>query len=201
MKYGVKSKTYSRYLEEFGSYGEARVFTLKLREVWNNATMQIYEIDGLQEDILVEQFSPTKGTNYNKTTTMKSKQNVSEHFTGCARNPSYDTSLSVGERLSDYMGKFHIVLHGVRAHEPYYLDCENRPDERCDDKEKKDLIEFVALLIADERERVTDRVKDWRRGMYMLGREVDTLNRAHEQILKVLTRLASPDKLQVDKEL
>jgi len=71
MTYGVKSKTHSRYLEEFDSYGEARVFTLKLREVWNNATMQIYEIDGLQEDILVEQFSPTKGVNYNKITTMK----------------------------------------------------------------------------------------------------------------------------------
>jgi len=70
MKYGVKSKTYSRYLEEFGSYGEARVFTLKLREIWNNATMQIYEIDGLQEDRLVEQFSPTKGVNYNKITTI-----------------------------------------------------------------------------------------------------------------------------------
>jgi len=71
MTYGVKSKTHSRYLEEFDSYGEAQVFTLKLREVWNNATMQIYEIDGLQEDILVEQFSPTKGVNYNKITTMK----------------------------------------------------------------------------------------------------------------------------------
>jgi len=71
MKYGVKPKTYSRYIQEFGSYGEARVFALKRRQVWNNATMQIYEIDGLQEDLLVEQFSPTKGTNYNKITTMK----------------------------------------------------------------------------------------------------------------------------------
>jgi len=85
---------------------------------------------------------------------MKSKQNASEHFTGCAINPSYDTSLSVGERLSDYMGKFHIVLHGVIAHEPYYLDCGNKPDERCDDREKKALIEFVSLLVAEERERV-----------------------------------------------
>jgi len=91
---------------------------------------------------------------------MKSKQNASEHFTGCARNPSYDTSLSVGERLSDYMGKFHIVLHGVRAHEPYYLDCGNKPDERCDDREKKALIEFVSLLVAEERERVRDQYKN-----------------------------------------
>jgi len=78
MKYGVKSKTYSRYIQEFSSYGEARVFALKQQQVWNNATMQIYEIDGRQEDRLVEHFSPTKGTNYNKTTTMKTKEEQKE---------------------------------------------------------------------------------------------------------------------------
>jgi len=34
--------------------------------------------------------------------------------------------------------------------------------------------------------RVSNKVKDWRRGMSMLGKEVDTFNKAHEQILKVL---------------
>jgi len=91
---------------------------------------------------------------------MEKKPNASEHFTGCARNPSYDTSLSVGERLSDYMGKFHIVLHGVKAHEPFYLDCENKPDERCDDGEKKALIEFVSLLVADERSRIVGEINN-----------------------------------------
>lgn len=66
MTYGVKSKLYKRYIKEFPTYAEARLFALKQRQVWTNATMQIYEVDGLQSDKLVEELPPTKPTNYTK---------------------------------------------------------------------------------------------------------------------------------------
>jgi len=66
MKYGVKSKTATSYLKEFDLYEGARVFVLKQQQIWKNATMQIYEIEGFQEDKLIEQFNPTKGTDYTK---------------------------------------------------------------------------------------------------------------------------------------
>lgn len=66
MIYGVKSKLYTRYLKTFDNYSEARVFALKQRQVWTNATMEIYEIEGLQSDKLVEELPPTKPTNYMK---------------------------------------------------------------------------------------------------------------------------------------
>lgn len=64
MTYGVKSKLYKRYLKEFDNYSDARVFCLKQGKIWTNATMQIYEIAGLQADRLLEEFPPTKPTNY-----------------------------------------------------------------------------------------------------------------------------------------
>jgi hypothetical protein len=66
MTYGVKSKLYKRYLKEFDNYSDARVFCLKQQKVWTNATMQIYEIIGLQADKLLEEFPPTKPTKYMK---------------------------------------------------------------------------------------------------------------------------------------
>lgn len=66
MKYGVKSKLYKRYLKEYNTYEGARVFCLKQRQIWTNATMQIYEVDGLQSDKLLEEFPPVKPTNYTK---------------------------------------------------------------------------------------------------------------------------------------
>lgn len=66
MKYGVKSKLYKRYIKEFNTYEGARVFCLKQGKIWTNATMQIYEIEGLQTDRLLEEFPPTKPTNYMK---------------------------------------------------------------------------------------------------------------------------------------
>jgi len=53
----------------------------------------------------------------------------------------------------------------------------------------------IHQAIAEERERINNKVKDWRRGMSMFGKEVDTFNKAHEQILKVLQ-----DKPLTDKE-
>lgn len=64
MTYGVKSKLYKRYLKEFDNYSDARVFCLKQGKIWTNATMQIYEIAGLQADRLLEEFPPTKPTKY-----------------------------------------------------------------------------------------------------------------------------------------
>lgn len=66
MKYGVKSKLYKRYLKEFDNYSDARVFCLKQGKIWTNATMQIFEIIGLQSDKLLEEFPPTKPTHYTK---------------------------------------------------------------------------------------------------------------------------------------
>lgn len=66
MTYGVKSKLYKRYIQEFPTYAEARLFALKQRQVWTNATMQIYEVDGLQSDKLVEELPPTRPTHYTK---------------------------------------------------------------------------------------------------------------------------------------
>lgn len=57
MLYGVKSKTYKRYIREFTDYSQARVFCLKQRQIWKNATMQIFEIIGLQADVLLEELS------------------------------------------------------------------------------------------------------------------------------------------------
>jgi len=73
MKYGVKSKTTTSYLKEFDLYEDARVFVLKQQQIWKNATMQIYEIEGFQKDRLVEQFNPTKGTDYTKVRKNKNK--------------------------------------------------------------------------------------------------------------------------------
>jgi len=73
MKYGVKSKTLTKYLKEFDLYGDARVFVLKQQQIWKNATMQIYEIEGFQEDKLIEQFNPIKGTDYTKVRKNKNK--------------------------------------------------------------------------------------------------------------------------------
>ena len=52
----------------------------------------------------------------------------------------------------------------------------------------------IHQAIAEERERINNKVKDWRRGMSMLGKEVDTFNKAHEQILKVLLDTPVTDK-------
>jgi len=73
MKYGVKSKTATSYLKEFDLYEDARIFVLKQQQIWRNATMQIYEIEGFQEDKLIEQFNPTKGTDYKKVRKNKNK--------------------------------------------------------------------------------------------------------------------------------
>lgn len=66
MIYGVKSKLYKRYIKTFDNYSDARVFALKQRQVWTNATMQIFEYDEPGSDRLVEELPPTKPTNYTK---------------------------------------------------------------------------------------------------------------------------------------
>ena len=143
MTYGVKSKTHSRYLEEFDSYGEAQVFTLKLREVWNNATMQIYEIDGLQEDILVEQFSPTKGVNYNKITTMK---NYTEKRLESSRMFGKNTHHGMLLLEHIYKGEKYIV-HKTAKNKVHII-----PDKK--------LKEIIQQAVAEERARMVEEIKN-----------------------------------------
>lgn len=65
------------------------------------------------------------------------------------KNPSYDKSLSPKERLQDFLMAYHIVLHGVKAHEPFDLRYEGKPTEWCDTDAKERFIEFVELIIKD----------------------------------------------------
>lgn len=67
------------------------------------------------------------------------------------KNPSYNKTLPIKDRLMDYLGKLHLVLHGVKAHEPFDLRYENKPNEMCDSDDKKELVEFVELLISQTR--------------------------------------------------
>lgn len=67
-----------------------------------------------------------------------------------AINPSYDKSLPFDKRLADFLGKYHISLNGVISHQPFYLDCEGKPHDRCDTEDKKAIIEFVTLIVKDE---------------------------------------------------
>lgn len=62
---------------------------------------------------------------------------------GTAKNPSYDKTLAIKERLADFLGKYHIILNGVTKHDPFMLEYEGRPNERCDYDDKKQIIEFV----------------------------------------------------------
>ena len=55
-----------------------------------------------------------------------------------------------------------------------------------------DVLPVIERAVAAERERITDNVKDWRRGLHMFCNQVDTFEEAHQRILKVLTPL--PDK-------
>lgn len=50
-------------------------------------------------------------------------------------------------------------------------------------------------VVKAERERIIAGVKDWRRGMSMYCKEVDVLEGAHVQILKVLKALTPTDHL------
>ena len=68
---------------------------------------------------------------------------------GAVNNPSYDKSLSPEQRLRDFMGAYHIVLHGVNAHEPFYLKYEGKPNERCDDEDKNSFVRFLNILVED----------------------------------------------------
>jgi hypothetical protein len=60
-----------------------------------------------------------------------------------AINPSYDKKLSIEERLADFLGAYHILLNGVKAHEPFYLKYEGKPNDRCDKDDKQRIIDFV----------------------------------------------------------
>ena len=64
-------------------------------------------------------------------------------------NPSYDKKQSIKVRMADFLGKYHIILNGVKAHEPFSLKNEGKPNERCDDEDKQEIIKFVELLISD----------------------------------------------------
>lgn len=65
------------------------------------------------------------------------------------QNPSYDRSLAPKDRLYDFLGAYHLVLNGVKAHEPFDLRCENQPEKMCDTDDKERLVEFVNLLISE----------------------------------------------------
>jgi hypothetical protein len=70
-----------------------------------------------------------------------------------AQNPSHDKSLPIEKRLADFLGKYHILLNGVNAHEPFYLKYEGKPNVRCDDDEKQRIIEFVNLLLSQAKQK------------------------------------------------
>jgi len=64
-------------------------------------------------------------------------------------NPSYDKSLSPEKRLADFLGKFHIVLNGVVAHDPFEKTGEDGTGMCCENH-KTEIIEFVHKLVSSE---------------------------------------------------
>ena len=75
------------------------------------------------------------------------------------KNPSYDKSLSIRERLLDFLGKYHIILNGVVPHEPFDLKHEGHPEKMCDTEDKENIIEFVELLLKQHDEEVITAIK------------------------------------------
>ena len=54
---------------------------------------------------------------------------------------------------------------------------------------------IIERAVASERKRITDNVKDWRRGLHMFCNQVDTFEEAHQQILKALTPLNKEEEV------
>jgi len=54
---------------------------------------------------------------------------------------------------------------------------------------KEKMIKQHEKELREQKENLKEEVKDWRRGMQMYYKEVDTLEKAHVQILKILTNL------------
>lgn len=82
-----------------------------------------------------------------------------------AVNPSYDTSLPIEDRIRDFLGAYHIERNGVRSHEPFYLVNEGKPNERCDQEAKEEIINFLsqALTRIEEetrKEEITENTSD-----------------------------------------
>ncbi len=75
------------------------------------------------------------------------------------KNPSYDKSLPPIERLGDFLGKYHVVLNGVKAHEPF-VRFEEDGGGMCCQEHKIEIIDFVEKLISTERQKVIDEVRE-----------------------------------------
>src|SRR3990167_770390 len=84
---------------------------------------------------------------------MKTKKTTKIKEEYAAINPSYDKSLPIKARLGDFLGKYHILLNGVVAHDPFMLTNEGKPNERCDTSHKLEIIEFIdSALKAQEKQ-------------------------------------------------
>src|SRR3990167_9185997 len=84
---------------------------------------------------------------------MKTKKTTKIKEEYAAINPSYDKSLPIKARLGDFLGKYHILLNGVVAHDPFMLTNEGKPNERCDTQHKLEIIDFIdSILKAKEKQ-------------------------------------------------
>jgi hypothetical protein len=81
------------------------------------------------------------------------------------KNPSYDKSLPIKDRLADFLGKYHIVLNGVVAHDPYQR-FEEDGGGMCCQEHQQEIIDFVSNLETrvreEEREKLKEKLKTMR---------------------------------------
>lgn len=63
-------------------------------------------------------------------------------------SPSYDKSISIEDRLRDFLGAYHVVLNGVVAHDPYVLHMDDGGGMCCSDSKDR-LVEYVLQIIRE----------------------------------------------------